>query len=218
MVQRPAIAFLVMIGSLSAARADTRSQPPPSRFSVRAAIRQQRPPATQRPATQQPGHLGASLAAPARSSSLGEPKTTGLAGGPLRSGTYRITQDNSHAHLSGQLQARANDTVFTVKDGAFTFGDHGVLTGMRVQLKPETRTIQGKLETIGWSGKAERYNPNNQTTDIVTVRISGSSYRTMHPGLREVSVDHEMRSGFRTLASNHWSSAAWRASSDTATR
>ena len=171
------------------------------------------PRGTTSPRSQRLRRSGAGLRGP-RTSALGEPGSTRHAGGPLKSGTYRVTRDQSHAHLSGPLQARGNDTVFTVKGNTVTFGPgNGVISGMSVELKPEVKYLKDKAETVGWTGTAERYNPNNLTTDTVTIRISGHPYGSFHPGLRTVNVEHTGKTGFRQLYSNRMAGAGWRTSS-----
>jgi hypothetical protein len=136
-----------------------------------------------------------------------------LAGGPLRSGTYRVTRDNSHSHLSGPLTPRGSDKILHVMGDTVTFGgDSGVLSGMTVKLQPRIRYLKGKPEITGWEGTGQRYNPQNHVTDTVSVWISGHPYRSVHPGLRQVSVSHQIKRGFDNLGHQKFGGAAWRPS------
>ncbi len=133
---------------------------------------------------------------------------------PLRPGSYRMTSDNSHAHLSGKiLKQRDNDTHFKINGNEmeFTGNESNVLHGMKVTLKPMMSSGGRNAPTqLGWTGTGRKYNPFNGSEERVKVQITDNAYSRAHPGLRQLIVEHEsVRDGYSN-GHSEFGGAAWR--------
>jgi hypothetical protein len=123
----------------------------------------------------------------------------------LRPGTYNVTRNNTHAHLSSKkLQQQGGDRQLEVKGDQMTFGKgNGVFEGMTVTLKNRGGVLTGTGSKIEAGGVRKD----------VEVTVENNAYRGSHAGLKSVTVKEELTRGFTKLSSSTSGGAAWRFSS-----